>query len=247
MISKEELLDLKQERRINLYYLEKEYFQYVFLHAISKYSESIIFKGGTCLRLCYGLERASEDLDFSTSFNVTKLKEIIKDCLKDFNLLGIEYFPISEKEFEGNIRFELRFKGPLYTGNLNSANSLKIDFNKNKTFFKTACVISQVFSDIPTFTLMALAEKEILAEKIRAIANRKQARDLYDFWILLKKGVEIDLELIKKKLKEEKVDIKKINLLSKEAYESDLKNLLNYVPDYNQVKNDVLEFFESLK
>jgi predicted nucleotidyltransferase component of viral defense system len=247
MISKEELVDLKQKRKTSLYYLEKEYLQYIFLHAISRYGDSIIFKGGTCLRLCYGLERASEDLDFSTSLSVTKVREIINSCLKDFSLLGIEYFPLVEKEFEGNIRFEIKFKGPLYAGNLNSANSLKIDFNKNKTFFKTARVISSVFSDIPTFTIVALAEKEILAEKIRAIANRKQARDLYDLWILLKKGVEIDRVLIEKKLKEERVDIKKINLLSKESYESDLKNLLNYVPDYGQIKKDVLELFETLK
>jgi len=247
MISKEELADLKQKRKISLYYLEKEYLQYIFLNAISKYGNSIIFKGGTCLRLCYGLERASEDLDFSTSFNVSKLKEIVNECLKSFSLLGIEHFSLIEKEFEGNIRFEVKFNGPLYGRNLNSANSLKIDFNKNKVFFKNARVVSQIFSDVPTFTIVALAEKEILAEKIRSLANRKQARDLYDLWILLSKGVEIDEELIKKKLKEEKVDINNINLLSKQAYETDLKNLLAYVPDYEQIKREVLEFFERLK
>ena len=47
MISKEELADLKQKRKISLYYLEKEYLQYIFLNAISKYGNSIIFKGGT--------------------------------------------------------------------------------------------------------------------------------------------------------------------------------------------------------
>jgi predicted nucleotidyltransferase component of viral defense system len=246
MISKEELIELKQRRKISLYYLEKEYLQYIFLNAISKYGESIVFKGGTCLRLCYGLERASEDLDFSTSFNAAKLKEIINSCLNDFNLLGIDSFSLVEKEFQGNIRFEMKFKGPLFNGSSNSANNLKVDFNKNKVFFRNTCVITQVFSDIPAFTILTLAEKEILAEKIRAIANRKQARDLYDLWILIKKGVEVDKQLIMKKLKEEKVDIKNINLLSNYAYETDLKNLLKFVPDYEQVKREVLEFFKNL-
>src|SRR3989344_6377643 len=208
MISKEELVNLKRERKIGLYYLEKEYLQYIFLNSISKYGDSIIFKGGTCLRLCYGLERASEDLDFSTSFNISKLKEIIKSCLKDFGYLGIDYLDITEKQFEENIRFDIKFKGPLYNGSSNSANSLKIDFNKNKVFFKNARVIPQIFSDVPTFTIVSLAEKEILAEKIRALANRKQARDLYDLWILYKKETEVDIKLIKTKLKEEKVNLK---------------------------------------
>jgi predicted nucleotidyltransferase component of viral defense system len=247
MISKEELANLKQKRKISLYYLEKEYLQYIFLSSISKYGDSIIFKGGTCLRLCYGLERASEDLDFSTSLNVSKLKEILKDCLRDFEYLGIEHLDIIKREFEGNIRFEIKFKGPLYNGSSNSANNLKIDFNKNKVFLKNARVIPQIFSDIPPFTIVALAEKEILAEKIRALANRKQARDLYDLWILYKKGVDIDKELIKKKLKEEKVNIKDIKLLSKEAFDADLKNLLVYLPDYEQIAKEVLEFLNKLE
>jgi predicted nucleotidyltransferase component of viral defense system len=247
MISKEELVLLKQKRKISLYYLEKEYLQYIFLNAISKYGDSIIFKGGTCLRLCYGLERASEDLDFSTPLNVNKLKEVVNKCLKSFESLGIEHFDLIEKEFEGNIRFEIKFKGPLFNGNLNSANNLKIDFNKNKVFFKTAIVVKQVFSDIPLFVIVALAEKEILAEKIRAIANRKQARDLYDLWILLGKKVEIDKGLIDKKLKEEKVNLKNITFLSREAYEQDLKNLVDYIPDYQQVKKEISEFIEVLR
>ena len=247
MISKEELSDLKQEKKSSLYNLEKEYLQYIFLNAISKYGDSIVFKGGTCLRLCYGLDRASEDLDFSTILGVSKLKEIVNECMKSFALLGIEHFSLSEKELEGNIRFEIKFKGPLYNGNLNSANNLKIDFNKKKVFFKNAKVVSQMFSDVPMFTLAILSEKEILAEKIRAMANRKQARDLYDIWILINKGVEIDRELIKKKLKEEKVNIKKLSLVSKESYENDLKKLLNYIPDYEQVEKEVLQFLERLK
>lgn len=244
MISKDELLELRQNKGGNLYYLEKEYLQYIFLNAISKYGDSVFFKGGTCLRICYGLERASEDLDFSCSLSVSKLREIVKNCLKSFDLLGIENFNLVEKKFEGNIRFEIKFKGPLYNGNLNSANNLKIDFNKNKVFHVISKVIKQLFSDVPTFVLAVLDEKEILSEKVRAIAKRKQARDLYDLWILLGKGVEVDKKLIKNKLREEKVDLKESLFISKESYEQDLRNLVSFIPDYEQVKKEVLEFFK---
>src|SRR3990167_524161 len=88
MISLQELAEIKEKRKTNLYYEEKEYLQYIFLNAISKYSDSFVFKGGTCLRICFGLERASEDLDFSTNLEIKKVKDIVFKCLKDFEMLN---------------------------------------------------------------------------------------------------------------------------------------------------------------
>ena len=244
MISKEELNAIKAARKTSFFYEEKEYLQYIFLNALSNYAEEFILKGGTCLRICYNLERASEDLDFSTSLEKNKIKEIVKKCLKSFELLCIEYEIYAEKEFEGNLRIEARFKGPLFTGLSQSTNTLKIDFNKNKIRNKVAKVISKLFSDVPPFTILVSEEKEILAEKIRAMISRKQARDLYDVWMLLQNKILIDKNLLKEKLKEEKLSfsqLKKLNLVSKEEYETELKNLLNYLPPYEQVKRDVLK------
>ena len=61
------------------------------------------------------------------------------------------------------------------------------------------------------------------------------------------KKVEIDKNLIYKKLKEEKVDLNRITLLSKESYETDLRNLVDYIPDYEQIKKEIIEFIEELK
>lgn len=46
--------------------IEKELLHYEILQAMDKarYLERLTFQGGTCLRLCYGAERLSEDLDF---------------------------------------------------------------------------------------------------------------------------------------------------------------------------------------
>jgi len=71
MISRQELAEIKERKKTNLYYEEKEYLQYIFLNAISKY-DNFVFKGGTCLRICYGLERASEDLDFHLRLDCIK-------------------------------------------------------------------------------------------------------------------------------------------------------------------------------
>lgn len=247
MITIEELNSIKEKRKTSLYYEEKEYLQYVFLNAISKYSENFVFKGGTCLRVCYGLERASEDLDFNADIPTSKLKEITIKCLKDFELLNIPYKIYAEKEFKGNIRFEIRFEGPLFSGKPSSTNTLKIDFNKSKIKNKIAKVIPKLFSDVPIFTLVVLGEKEIFAEKLRSLINRSEPRDLYDIWMLLSKGVEIDKNLIFEKLKEEKSSLSSIKIPSEEEYNVSLKNLIGYLPPHSQVKKEVLDFIGKLK
>ncbi len=245
MINLEELNQIKEQRKTNLYYEEKEYLQYIFLNAVSRYPE-IIFKGGTCLRICFGLERASEDLDFSANLPISKIKDIIKKCLKEFEFLNIECKISSEKEFKGNLRVEARFKGPLFTGNPNSTNTLKIDFNSQETINREAKVIQKLFSDVPLFILNVLPEKEILAEKIRTMANRTQARDFYDLWALLNKKVEIDKKLIIKKLRQEKAKLSAIKILPKKEYLQGLKNLVGVVPPYEQVAKEVSDFINSL-
>lgn len=241
MISTDELNEVKNRRKTNLYYEEKEYLQYIFLNALSRFADKFIFKGGSCLRICYGLERASEDLDFTTELELKKVREIVNECLKDFTLLNIRYKIYSEKEYQGNLRIEARFEGPLFEGNQSSTNTLKIDFNKRKVKNKVAKVVSQLFSDVPTFTIVALDEKEILAEKIRTLINRGQSRDLYDIWVLLNKGVVLDKKLLATKLKEEGSRLENMKIPSKQAYRQDLKELLHYLPSYEYVKGYVLE------
>lgn len=247
MITTDELNLVKEKRKTSLYYEEKEYIQYIFLNSISKYYKNFVFKGGTCLRICYGLERASEDLDFNTTLDVAELKKVIEKCLKDFELLNMRYEVYAEKKFEGNIRIEVRFFGPLFNGNKNSTNTLKLDFNKGKVKHNVANVVQKLFSDVPMFTLVVMDEKEILAEKIRTLANRGEPRDLYDLWILINKKVEVDKKLIFDKMKEENSKFSQLKFPSKESYEIGLKNLLQYLPPYEQVKKEVEDFIGGLK
>ncbi len=246
MISIEELNQMKNKRKTNLYYVEKEYLQYIFLSAISRYPDNFVFKGGTCLRICFEHERASEYLDFNTNLSVNRLREVVEACLKEFELLNIRYEIYSEKAFEGNIRIEVRLEGPLFAGRLSSTNTLKIDFNKGKVKHKAVKVIQKLFSDVPQFTIVVLDEKEIFAEKIRALISRGEPRDLYDVWMLLNEKVDINKELVLSKLKEEKVDIARFKLPSEEDYNLSLKSLVNILPSYEQVKNEVSELLDKI-
>ena len=84
-----------------------------------------------------------------------------------------------------------------------------------------------------------MAEHEILAEKFRALLSREAPRDAYDVWMLLQKNVKVDKKLLQEKLKEEGITETKIHFPEEKIYLRDLKQLLENVPSYNQVKEEV--------
>ncbi|MBI5061652.1 MAG: nucleotidyl transferase AbiEii/AbiGii toxin family protein [Candidatus Aenigmarchaeota archaeon] len=91
-----------------------------------------------------------------------------------------------------------------------------------------------------------LQEKEIFAEKIRALLSRKKARDLYDLWFLVNKKVEADPAIIKEKFKyyKQSLDIKefgsRINSI-RDIWISELKPLIKNVPEFEEVRKSIME------
>src|SRR3989338_10452000 len=68
MISIETLEKLGRQYQMGVFpNIVREYFQHVFLSELYKLpnAEKLLFKGGTALRIVYGSQRFSEDLDFS--------------------------------------------------------------------------------------------------------------------------------------------------------------------------------------
>lgn len=62
--------------------LLKEQLQYYLLQYVynSPYAEKFVFKGGTCLRFCFGLPRLSEGLDFDVEdFSTFRVDQFVKD------------------------------------------------------------------------------------------------------------------------------------------------------------------------
>jgi predicted nucleotidyltransferase component of viral defense system len=227
---------MADENSINPYYQEKEYLQHIFLRSVS--GEELIFKGGTCLKICYGLPRFSEDLEFNTEMEPEEIKEIVKDSFSNFESLGIEVETDRSELFEENSAYtaHLRFKGPLHDGSRQSTNTIQIDAGKRDgTLLETD--VKQVksnYPDIPSYFLTVMHLREILAEKIAAMNNRKKGRDLFDIWFLINE-TEIDLELLRKK----GYETERIQLPSREDYNRDLKDLLPQTPPYQKVRKAV--------
>ena len=76
--------------------VEKELIHYDIIRALdeSQWLDRLTFQGGTCLRLCYGAVRYSEDLDFTTALDLEEsdlagFQELLSDSLQDKYDVGV--------------------------------------------------------------------------------------------------------------------------------------------------------------
>ena len=110
MLTRNDLVEYSETMSFNLGQIEKDYIQHVFLiNLYRRVGDEIVFKGGTALQKCYGLNRFSEDLDF-TLFKSISLDEMIDRAIKGMNLFGCEADFKKLKEDEIAITFQIRAK-----------------------------------------------------------------------------------------------------------------------------------------
>ena len=245
MITKEILEQIAKKRGLlNKEHIEKDYFQDLLLFNIYKQTNLFIFKGGTALYKLYGMQRFSEDLDFSLIKNLNA-EGIIKRALE--NIKDSEIKEI--KRLKDSVLIKIAFKGII-----TKYNTLRIDINQKNPVFEKFDVKNYISSyvDINPFSLRVLSLKEIVAEKIHSIFNRESARDLYDLFFLLK-FVEPDKSLIAKKLSYFNMEMdytklkKRINNLG-DLWEKELKSfVLSELPDFKAASSFVLSKIEELK
>ncbi|MEI7580015.1 MAG: nucleotidyl transferase AbiEii/AbiGii toxin family protein [bacterium] len=198
MISLDQIKELSNKYKIAESIVAREYFQILFLNELysKSFAKDIVFKGGTCIRLIYGGERFSEDLDFTVNMS----ENIFSDKMKIFFTHLANTFPITVKEKDSIIGRTFLLTAEIT--NFDTKLFVKLDFSFREDVLEPTKNI--MMSDYPIITsnyIFALSKNEILAEKIRAIMTREKLRDLYDLWILQELGATIDLSLINKKLK----------------------------------------------
>ncbi len=165
----------------------KEYLQYKILDIIfsSQYGDKLAFMGGTAIRIVYGGDRFSEDLDIDNNglsekdFN--KLTKHIKKELEQDGLT-VEF----RNTFQNVYHCYLKFPKILFDNNLSPLKDEKIMIRLDSFCTNALCVNdiqshiiakADVFAEIKTYS-----ESMILSQKIEALFNRKRAkgRDIYD-------------------------------------------------------------------
>jgi len=247
MISIEDLKRMARLKGLSLGYAEKDYVIDIALLSISRNTkDELIFKGGTCLHKIYRMDRFSEDIDFTMAKKID-IDIVIKKIISDLSAFGIEANIRNEKKISDSMTLAIRTKGPLYKGVPQSFSNIKMDVNAKSTIEMEPNVAryASMYPDIPGFSLLAMQEKEILAEKIRAVMTRTKARDVYDLWFLFSKGVKFGLELVKKKLEYynerwSRSRFEKGLKISKAVWESELRPLVPDAPDFSEVKKLII-------
>lgn len=203
MISAEELRNIAKIKGIsNIGYAEKDYILELILLLISRNTkDELVFKGGTCLYKFYKLPRFSEDIDFTLRKDMG-IDSLLKTIVSGLAAFGIDAEIKEKKEAHNSIIASIKAKGVLFKGTAQSFCKVRIDINMKSSIDiePVNSVYSPIYKDIPSFSLIVMDEKEISAEKVRAIITRNKARDVYDLWFLLEKGIKADKSLIEKKL-----------------------------------------------
>ena len=237
----------------NLWQVEKDYLQHLILLFLSRrIKNEFVFKGGTALQKFYGSNRFSIDLDF-TLVKEINLHKIFKEVAMDLTIFGSEALVKKRKENLGKT-FSFKIKGPLYTGSERSISTLRLEISLREKVKLEPNVkeIVPIYTDIPPYILPVMKPREILAEKVRAIVKRTKARDVYDLWFLIKKGIAVDIKLINEKLKfygktfNIREFYKKLETV-KDVWEPELKPLISFAPDVNKVILNIKQKFSKVQ
>lgn len=255
----ETIREYAREAKLPTALIEKDYILSVALAFISKLPEArnLVFKGGTCLRKAYFPDyRVSADLDFTVlEGDRTALKRSVS-TLENQELEGVSFLKLSDKTLDGanNLNLVLQYESRVgTTQGKRHVDNVKMDFNfdnKVRLTPEKRRIVSPKEFELEEFYMNVMQLEEIICDKIHAIHRRPKPRDLYDLHYLLKKGHKISLELANKKLKsrgekfEMEVFAKHVEKL-RTKWETDMKCLLPFVPDFDAIASETIRMVKS--
>ena len=227
---------------------EKHYIQYLALNSISE--EPVVFKGGTYLWFTQGLDRFSEDLDFTASEPL--VHDVAEKVSKDLALFGVENKIKRISDNETTLSFRISAKGPLNTAKLDEC-VVYVEISKREQVSDRTIPVRLDYPPymLPTKTIPGMSLEEAGAEKVRAILTREKARDVYDlYYLIAKKGIKFDESLTNSKLEYYKMRFSKSVFLKsvlghREYYERELKSLVfGELPRFGNVNGAISKWIK---
>jgi len=242
----------------------KEVVQEIVLCGLSRsgFFKTAAFYGGTALRLFYGLDRFSEDLDFSLKVSTSSF---------DFS----EYLPILEKEIRSyglNFKMETKdksadsdIKSAFLKGNtkehmlilfadeqltrtIGSGELIKVKFEVDTNppdyaAFEIKYRLLPIPYEIMLYDMPSLFAGKIHAVICRAWKNRVKGRDLYDYVFYLSRGTAVNLKHLTARLAQSGYIPEGKQITIEDVKEMLRKRFENI--DFAQAKQDVLPFIKN--
>ena len=206
------------------------------------------FYGGTCLRIFHGLQRFSEDMDFSLlepdeKFDFTLYFQPIID---EFAAIGrtVDIKKKDKKNFGKVESAFLKDNTDVYDVSFQTEKSIKIKIEvdtKPPLHFSTE---PKLLMEPRSFMTRCFTLPDLFAGKMhdlvyRAWKNRVKGRDWYDFEWYVRNCVPLDFRHLQERIREFNGCVK-----TKEEFLDDLRKRLA-TSDIKQVKSDVLPFVKT--
>ncbi|MDD5616992.1 MAG: nucleotidyl transferase AbiEii/AbiGii toxin family protein [Candidatus Methanoperedens sp.] len=247
MLTRKQIEKIALMNRVTLFIQERDYIQAAYLSLLYSKTMSFVFKGGTCLRMAYGSPRYSEDLDFNSTLDENEAYSALETAAKELEYFGIRAEVRNKRMSRSGFGFTLSYRGPLYEGRDITKGLVRIDVSlRGESVSEDRITVRTEYDDVKTFIISAASLDHIFAEKVRALLVRGKARDLFDLWFLMERGIKPDLELINSKLSlynktysQEEMN-KRIAELEK-SWTKDLKPLLGAVVPYAAAAKRVVD------
>ncbi len=208
----------------------KEYLQFYVLDFIynSPFNKKFIFTGGTCLRICYGLNRLSEDIDFDLIEMVdieAFANGIHTHFVKKLQHKDVE-FSIKGKNDKIYLKFPILRSLGLADANASDKLYIKIETTP-VTIENYGLEITPIDRERLNFLVQHYDLPTLMACKIGAIFQRVEisfkGRDVYDLAWYLEKGIHPNMSVIKGVLE---IDSEKA------LFEKIYKKVENYKPEH---------------
>lgn len=191
--------------------VEKELFHQDILRILKRTGmlDSLVFMGGTCLRLCYDSSRLSEDLDFSTEkeFSSDEIQSLSTSIIEGLNskyLLDVTVRK-PEKDTDTDTWIVRIITHPQRPDIPSQQIHLDICHYKSyRTELRRVNNYYPIHFDSGQLFIRAESQEEILADKMLAFAlrNRIKNRDIWDIEMLNSKMISFDPDLLRKKIQD---------------------------------------------
>ncbi len=241
----------------------KEILQEITLCGLSRagFFRKAAFYGGTALRMFYGLDRFSEDLDFSLkekdeAFDLSRWFAAIENEAAAYGLnLSVEMkkkekdTAIKSAFLKGNTREHLLLfyddKG--INGGISGNEAIKIKFEID-TRPPAGASFEKKYRLLPApYEVNMYDEPSLFAGKLHAVIcrnwkNRVKGRDLYDYVFYMSKGAHVNLPHLRARLIDSGF-ITKNDACELEDVKKMLMNKFNTI-DYKQAIEDVIPFIK---
>ncbi len=220
------------------------------------------FYGGTALRIFYGLDRFSEDLDFSLlnpdpNFEFRNYTKYVQEELGAYGFK----MNVEEKKKKTDMAVRSAFiKGntiinfmkiesislPVKGINENEKLKIKLEIDTDPppgAEYEVKYQLDPIPYSVKLFSLPSLFAGKVHAVLCRSWKNRVKGRDFYDYLWYLSNNVELDLDHLANRMKQTG-HLNESEELSKSKLKRKLEDRFSTI-DFQQARNDVLPFISN--